>query len=444
MWHAIALILAMCALLLGDGSFAAAETRPLTNDAGHSSIVGAPRSGASIRSAVSSAVARALQVDAIVDLNSMEIQVNDGVVSFFGNQATLLACDRAISVAETVPGVRRVISHLEVRQRREADTQRLESDIRYVLLTDPATARSVVGVSANAGGQVTLSGVAASYRERQLAELVVRNIRGVTAVVNRIGLASTRSLTDRQIDAVVREALISDAYVDGSDIDVTVSDGAVALVGRVDNAAQKHRAIDLGWAAGATRVDAAALEVSCQPCVGFARGDRTVPPFMSDQMLESAVSKVLRLDPRTRDLGLQVAARDRQVILTGSVDSLFEKRLASILANEIRDVASVDNRLRVPATARLFSDDEIASRIERSLERNSATSDAAIGVSVADGAVLLEGEATNWLARQMADNAAAAVRGVHEVENKIVVTGGGSATTGRDLDMSWSSVVALD
>ena len=74
----------------------------------------------------------------------------------------------------------------------------------------------------------------------------------------------------------------------------------------------------------------------------------------------------------------------------------------------------------------MFSDAEIESRIEHALARNGATQDDAIGVSVVDAAVTLEGDASNWLSRQIAENAAASVQGVHEVINRIVVADGAS------------------
>lgn len=365
-----------------------------------------------------------LQRDSIVDASTIDVAEVDGIVTLTGNQRLLLACDRAGYIAETVPGVRGVINRLRVRQAREADTQKLESDVLYMLLTDPATEHSKIAVSANASGRVTLAGMVSSYSERILAGQVVRSVVGVTAVRNDIEIASARPLRDRQMVADVRQMLAWDAYVDSREIDVSAEQGVVTLRGRIDSAAQKRRSIALSWLAGARDVNATMLQVASAPSAGSAGDSRVMSMIASDENIAAAINRSLRADSRLRGAEIQVAVSDRVATLEGAVATLMAKRVAEALVSGLRGVASIDNRLHVAAADRVFSDAEIESRIERSLARNSLTRDDAIGVSVVDAAVTLEGDAHNWLSRQLAENAAASIRGVHAVNNDIVVAEG--------------------
>ncbi len=417
------ILLLLAWVLFGMVSSAYAEPAAVSRGTQLGSL---PRSGgaeSSVRTALAAAVLLELQRDSSIDARNIDVGADDGVITLTGRQSMLLACDRAAYIAETVPGVRRVVNRLSVRQAREADTQRLESDVIYVLLTDPATEHQTIRVSANALGRVTLSGTVGSYYERYLAGQAVRGVVGATGIRNDIEIANNRPLQDRQIVADIQQALAWDAYVDSRHIDVSAEQGVVTLMGAIDSAAQKRRSIMLSWVAGVRDVNAKLLRVADAPSPHGTTNSREWPAAKSDKDIVLALRGALRADPRLRDAEIQVAARDRMVVLVGTIDRLAARRVAETIASGLRGVVSVDNRLRVPAQAQVFSDAEIAARIERSLARNSATCDDAIAVSVVDAAVTLEGDAHHWLSRQLAENAAAAVRGVHEVVNEIVVAG---------------------
>jgi osmotically-inducible protein OsmY len=204
-------------------------------------------------------------------------------------------------------------------------------------------------------------------------------------------------------------------------------DGVVMLAGKVDSAAARRRSIALSWVAGAKNVNASQLKVVDRRIEEVSEDSLGKFELVSDEQLAAIIRRALQADPRLRDSTVEVAVQHAEVTLSGAVDSLLAKRVALGLTHAVRGVGSVDSQLQVPATAQLFSDAEIEARIDRALERNSATRDAVIGISVLDGAVTLEGEASNWLARQIADTVAASIRGVHAVENDIVVANGRGA-----------------
>ncbi|MDY6948241.1 MAG: BON domain-containing protein, partial [Pseudomonadota bacterium] len=158
----------MASMLLAAVARSSAETATVARDA--VAAAGQAIAPGPAHSQLAAAVLDALQADPMIELRSINIRAEGGVVTLTGSQSLLLAADRATYLAETVPGVRRVDNRLSIRQVREADTQRLESDVRYALLTDPATARNSIAAAADASGRVTLMGTVAGHPERQLAE----------------------------------------------------------------------------------------------------------------------------------------------------------------------------------------------------------------------------------------------------------------------------------
>ncbi len=389
---------------------------------------------------LAAAVVRQLSADSIVDAHDIDVAATDsGIVTLTGNQPLLLACDQARYIAESVPGVRSVASLLNVQQLREADTQKLESDVFYVLLTDPATERGNYEVSASSLGRVTLSGTVGSHTQRYLAGQVVRNVVGVTAITNRLMVAAQPRRYNRQTLADIRHTLDWDAHVDSRGIKVVAERGAVALLGEVSTAAEKRRSIALSLNAGALDVDASQLQVTGAASTASER-EQVPRTVRFDRDIAAAVRRLLLTDPRLRDADIRVVVKRGVVTLKGSVANVAAQRVAEALSNGVRGVASIDNRLHVPASAGVFADAEIESRIERSLERNSVTMDDAVSTGVVDGVVTLEGEAHNWLSRQLAENAAASVRGVSAVINEINVAEGASALAFNPYaDAGWAA-----
>lgn len=100
-------------------------------------------------------------------------------------------------------------------------------------------------------GVVTLNGVVNSAEDKQLAEQVARNTRGVHNVVNNIAITEegqnlqrVRDLEsqskDLEVHNKVLEALLANDELKGQDIKVKVVDQIVTLTGAVDTQQQKN------------------------------------------------------------------------------------------------------------------------------------------------------------------------------------------------------------
>lgn len=367
------------------------------------------------------AVWNSIRTDGIVDSTTVEVTAEEGRITLTGMQPSLVARDRATYLAETVAGVRQVDNRMMVqRGLREADTQKLESDVLYMLLTDPATERSSIVVTADADGHVILSGTVRAYGERYLAEQLVGTVAGVRKVTNEISVQTHASVADRNLVTSLRRLLKSDAYIHEQDIHVSATQGVLTLKGSLRTLAEKRRVVELSWAVGARQVLADALRVSGKSARVHA-GISAPPSGEFDEVIVAAARHALQFDPRVADCSIEIRVDADVVRLEGSVPSLASKRAALWLVRGIRGVRSIQDELHISEGARVFSDEEILLRIERSLMRNSLTREDAIAVSVRDGAVVFEGEARSWLARQFAESAAESVMGVGEITNEIVI-----------------------
>lgn len=384
------------------------------SEAGNSSrLPGAPSADVTDEQ-LEAAATVALRRDPLVDASTIEVDANNQVITLTGTQPMLIARDRATYLVETLRGVRQVTNDIDVVSGRDVDGERLESDIIYTLLTDPATERNEFTVEASDTGNVILRGAVDSGSERSIAEKIVKSIAGVRSVINEVEIRAVEQRTDDEILADVRRMLQWDAYVDSGDIQVEVKDGIVTLSGNVRSPAEKRRSVGLSWVSGAKQVNVVPLRVA------QARKDVGTRLEQSDEAVAEAVRLALARDPRVSADDIEVKVRDRVVTLAGTVQDLRSKRIAARTPYGIIGVASVRDRLRLPE-ARVYDDAEIRRRVERALDKNSATNDDAILVLVDDGAVTLQGISDDRYTRAIAEDLAATVRSVHSISNQLRV-----------------------
>lgn len=88
-------------------------------------------------SAIREAVERNLYYADSVSTNWVDVEVKDGVVTLKGTAADLLGQDRAVQVAESVKGVRDVVSNLEVDPQPNLDPAKLQENLEQALAQNP-------------------------------------------------------------------------------------------------------------------------------------------------------------------------------------------------------------------------------------------------------------------------------------------------------------------
>jgi len=197
--------------------------------------------------------------DSRIDVES----VNDGVVLLGGKAQTITDHLRAIELARSVPGVRKVESEIESPDRladdeirRQAEPSRskrdmgtaakdmsITADAKMRLLADPDVPALDVNVDTY-NGAVTLWGAVPTPRAKTAAEADVRKISGVTRVVNELQVVPVArkeevKARDQDLKDQVTKAIQARDDLKGASIDVDVKNGVARLTGTVDDEQQR-------------------------------------------------------------------------------------------------------------------------------------------------------------------------------------------------------------
>jgi osmotically-inducible protein OsmY len=367
---------------------------------------------------ITQAIETELLFDQAVQSNRIHVVTLEGVVSLSGTADNMLARERAARIASTVKGVRSVVNRIAVAPAEERTDVQIRKDILGALLSDPATDSYEVSVSVR-DGLVRLSGSVDSWKERELAAIVAKSVRGVTGLENSIDVIWTSRRSDLEIQHDVEQALRWNSLIPNDTlIDVEVEDGTVRLSGTVGSAAEHSLVLSEAWVTGVRSVDGDALQVKL-----WARNNdlqRVDPATPTDSMIQDAVRDALLFDPRVDTTGINVSVRDSTVRLTGTVDHLRARRAAAEDARRTVGVHRVKNYLKVDFDD-LPEDPEIAAEVRRALARNPYVDSFDVTVNVSGGAVYLNGDVDTYFEKARADDVVARIPGVLSVHNYLDV-----------------------
>jgi osmotically-inducible protein OsmY len=139
---------------------------------------------------------------------------------------------------------------------------------------------------------------------------------------------------DRDIRAAVYQELDADRLVDAADIEVEVVDGEVSLNGTVPSQDQRAEA------ATAARRVAGVTGVDNLLDVALPSGD-----YLEDAALAQRVSG--ELAAKGVPDGVRAAAREGDVVLTGTVSDSVQRAAAEDAASGVAGVLSITNRIEV-------------------------------------------------------------------------------------------------
>ncbi len=116
---------------------------------------------------------------------------------------------------------------------------------------------------------------------------------------------------------------------------------------------------------------------------------------------------------------IKIQFNDGLVTLSGTVNSLLDKRMASQFAKRTRGVKAVLNQILIKPTDR--SDDKIRDDVVKLLRANGATDRPQIKVNVSRGEVSMMGKVDSLAEKRIAEFVAANVGGVTAVNNQLTV-----------------------
>ena len=208
----------------------------------------------------------------------------------------------------------------------------LQQSVRDELEWDPSLNAAHIGVMADKG-VVTLTGHVGTYAEKMAAEKAAGRVVGVKGVAEELEVRyASDKPDDTDIARSALSALNSDIEVPTEGVTVKVEKGWVTLSGTVDWYFQRSAAeADVRKLRGVLGV---INEIRIKPQV-----------LVSD--LRSKIKAAFERNAQIGAAGINIATDEGKVILTGRVDSWYERGLAEDMAWSAPGVTYVDDRLTV-------------------------------------------------------------------------------------------------
>jgi len=212
---------------------------------------------------------------------------------------------------------------------------------------------------------------------------------------------SRPTLSDTEIANAVADQLFFDAAILGYSINTEVTDGIVTLTGQTSNLLARERAARIAETVKGVKTVINRIEVKQAADI-------------TDEAIRQQIRDSLIFNPRTESYEIEAEVNQRQVTLTGTVQSWQEKQFAERLAKSVKGVQSVDNQISITYIMSR-TDNEIRDDVQGALGWDRYVDDSLIEVSVSDGAVTLTGTVGSAAERRRA-RANAWVNGVTSVD----------------------------
>jgi osmotically-inducible protein OsmY len=223
---------------------------------------------------------------------------------------------------------------------------------------------------------------------------------------------------DDDVRQALEDVFSYDPRISRSDLKIMVNNGIVTLKGRVENLAAKQAA---QWDAENTLgVWQVKNHLKVRPEL---IGPQTRPMPDTDADLARDVRAVLARSPYVHQHEIGVTVNNRLVILRGTVDSAFEKKMAGEAVSLLRGVAAVVNNLELNRNWKAKDDWEIEQDIGSELWWSPFVDEDSVSVTVSDGIATLTGE-VDTLRNRRAATKNAYDGGARQVRNRLKVRNG--------------------
>ena len=141
---------------------------------------------------------------------------------------------------------------------------------------------------------------------------------------------------------------------------------------------------------------------------------------LDDVAIADAIENECRFDHAININNIDVKVIDGIAELTGTVNNLKAKERATRIAELVKGVRSVSNRIQVSPSV-VLSDAGIKDRVYQALLHDPATDSYEIGVAVEKNVVTLSGTVNSYQEKILSENVAKSVNGVVDLKNQIKI-----------------------
>lgn len=210
------------------------------------------------------------------------------------------------------------------------------------------------------------------------------------------------SISDDRVLRAIESELFEARGVSPNAIDLEVEEGVATLSGDVAHLLARKRAVRIARQTKGVRSVVNRLAVR--------------DSGRADGKIQQDVVRALAADPATESWEIGVSVDEGAVTLTGSVESFAEKQLAATVAQGVRGVRELHNRIQVNWPPPERSDAEIVEEVRDRLAWDTRVDAALVDVSVDDGRVALSGWVGSAHERSLV-RGLAWVSGVEEVDD---------------------------
>ena len=213
------------------------------------------------------------------------------------------------------------------------NNEELKKDVQDAIKWEPLLKAAEIGVIAK-DGIVTLTGTVDSYMKKSEAEEATRNVAGVKAVVEKIDInfGGWGKTPDTEVAAAVLHAFQWSWEIPRDKIKIKVENGWVTLEGELEWNFQR---------------DAAKTLTSKLISVKGVTNNLTIKSETKGELEQRDIESALGRNWSLNDRDIRVKVMGTTVILSGTVDSWYQKDAAGRIAWSAPGVFTVENNLEV-------------------------------------------------------------------------------------------------
>jgi osmotically-inducible protein OsmY len=212
--------------------------------------------------------------------------------------------------------------------------QDLQKEIQDALKWEPLLHAAEIGVIVK-DGIVTLTGTVDSYAKKVEAENATKNVAGVKAIVEKIEIkhhSISAKIEDAEIAQNITQALKWNLEVPKEKVKVKVENGWITLEG------------ELQW-----KYQSDCVITSIKNLLGVTgiSNNIKIKPSTEDTIELQNIVEALRRNWSIDDRNIEVSLNNHNVVMTGKVNSWYEKNEAERIAWNAPGVWNVINELEV-------------------------------------------------------------------------------------------------